>query len=116
MSAILLVLAAVVGLVLLAAAFVYTLDPARVKHWLQRVRAPMVVAITAFLIVELLRSASSLSILIAFFVLSPIAFFLRERRKAKRQTQSTLGGVERTPVLPAVTNRKDENAEKEMES
>ena len=102
-------LSCVSGLMLLAAAFVYLVDSKEGQHLLQRflqqLRVLFFILLAVYVVSALLRAADSVSVFVAFLIMSVLAYFVREYRQPQREKRHGLGGAERTPVVPIVTRR-----------
>ena len=94
-------LAVVVALVLLAAAFVYLVDPSKARRLLEQLQLPLVTAAATLVIITIFHSADCLSLVVCLTTLSVIAYFVRERRKPRREKRNLSAGAERKPVLPS---------------
>ena len=107
--------AVVVALALLAAAFVYIVDPSQARRLLEQLRLPLVTTLAALATIAMLHSADFLSVVVGLTTLSAIAYFVRERGKPKRQTRQNFGGAERKPVLPSTEPTADTEPSEEKE-
>jgi len=103
------------GLVLLAAAFVYLIDSKRgqqiLQRFLQQLHVPFLVLLTVYVASALVDAADSASVIVGLLIASVVAYFFREYGRPQREKRHNLGGAERTPVVPIVSRRtNDDNA------
>ena len=95
------VLALAAGLLLVAGAFVYLVDPRQARRLLGQLRVPLVILMGVFVVVTVVNAVERRSILVGVLAMSLVAYFVREYRKPKREKRLSLSGVERKPMLPS---------------
>ncbi len=101
-------LAFAAGLLLVAAAFIYLVDPREAQQLLRKFRAPLLAVLAVFVAVTVLCTAERLQLFIGLAGASIAAYLIRESRRPKRQHRQSFGGAERTPVLPIIDPNRDE--------
>src|SRR5216683_1024261 len=101
------------GLVLLAAAFVYLVDSKRgqqiLQRFLQQLRVPFLILLAVYMASALVSATDSVSVVVGFLILSVVAYFFREYGRPQREKKHNLGGAERTPVVPIVSRRTNDD-------
>jgi len=72
---------------------------------------PLLILVIGSLTITILNQLKATDMLLAMLFLmlmSPIAYVIRERRQAQRQTPRTRRGAERTPLLPPNDGHEEE--------
>jgi Ca2+/Na+ antiporter len=112
MQFLLALLALVAGLLLVAAALVYPVDALQGQRLLQQLRVVFILLLVIIAASAVIHTTDVCALVIGLLLTSVAAYIIRELRNPKRgKKQVSIGGAERTPVLPVV----DESEKKESD-